>query len=173
LTRCAACWAKFMASITPGDLKYSVGSARAAQKPIEAAMKIAKVIHGQIRIYRASKRFHGKTMGSLSMMGKADYRHADGHVMAGRSITSRLAMRMRWKNNLKFARRSVSASRAVMFEPIQGESGAIVPPDDFWPRVRAATKKYGVFSLRMKCKRVWVGPGSCGALNIGTSCLTF
>ena len=22
---------------------------------------------------------------------------------------------------------------AVMFEPIQGESGAIVPPDDFWP----------------------------------------
>ena len=34
-----------------------------------------------------------------------------------------------------------------MFEPIQGEAGAIVPPDDFWPRVREITKAYGVLLI--------------------------
>ena len=35
----------------------------------------------------------------------------------------------------------------VLFEPIQGEAGGIVPPDDFWPRVRDVTKKYGVLLI--------------------------
>jgi putrescine aminotransferase len=50
---------------------------------------------------------------------------------------------------------------AVMFEPIQGESGAIVPPDDFWPRVRAATKKYGVLLI---ADEVQTGLGRTGKL---------
>jgi len=50
---------------------------------------------------------------------------------------------------------------AVMFEPIQGESGAIVPPDDFWPRVRASTKKYGVLLI---ADEVQTGLGRTGKL---------
>jgi len=48
-----------------------------------------------------------------------------------------------------------------MFEPIQGESGAIVPPDDFWPRIRAATKKYGVLLI---ADEVQTGLGRTGKL---------
>ena len=50
---------------------------------------------------------------------------------------------------------------AVMFEPIQGESGAIVPPDDFWPCVRELTKKYGVLLI---ADEVVTGFGRAGAL---------
>lgn len=32
-------------------------------------------------------------------------------------------------------------------EPIQGEAGAIVPPDDFWPRIRKATREHGVLLI--------------------------
>jgi putrescine aminotransferase len=36
---------------------------------------------------------------------------------------------------------------ACVFEPIQGEAGAVVPPDDFWPRVRAACDKFDVLLI--------------------------
>jgi putrescine aminotransferase len=50
---------------------------------------------------------------------------------------------------------------AVMFEPIQGESGAIVPPDDFWPRIRAATKKHNALLI---ADEVQTGLGRTGRL---------
>ena len=50
---------------------------------------------------------------------------------------------------------------AVLFEPIQGEAGAIVPPDDFWPRVRAATQHYGVLLI---ADEVQTGMGRTGKL---------
>ena len=46
-------------------------------------------------------------------------------------------------------------------EPIQGEAGAIVPPDDFWPRLRAITHKYGVLLI---ADEVQTGMGRTGKL---------
>jgi putrescine aminotransferase len=50
---------------------------------------------------------------------------------------------------------------AVLMEPIQGEAGAIVPPDDFWPRIREATKQYGVLLI---ADEVQTGFGRTGKL---------
>jgi putrescine aminotransferase len=49
----------------------------------------------------------------------------------------------------------------VMFEPIQGEAGAIVPPDDFWPCIREATRKYGALLI---ADEVQTGLGRTGKL---------
>ncbi len=46
-------------------------------------------------------------------------------------------------------------------EPIQGEAGAIVPPDDFWPRIRKATKEHGVLLI---ADEVQTGLGRTGKL---------
>jgi putrescine aminotransferase len=46
-------------------------------------------------------------------------------------------------------------------EPIQGEAGAIVPPDDFWPRIRELTKHYGVLLI---ADEVQTGFGRTGKL---------
>jgi putrescine aminotransferase len=50
---------------------------------------------------------------------------------------------------------------AVLMEPIQGEAGGIVPPDDFWPRIREATKHYGVLLI---ADEVQTGLGRTGTL---------
>jgi len=49
----------------------------------------------------------------------------------------------------------------VLMEPIQGEAGGIVPPDDFWPRIREATKKYGTLLI---ADEVQTGLGRTGKL---------
>jgi len=49
----------------------------------------------------------------------------------------------------------------VLLEPIQGEAGGIVPPDDFWPRVREITKHYGVLLI---ADEVQTGLGRTGKL---------
>jgi putrescine aminotransferase len=46
-------------------------------------------------------------------------------------------------------------------EPIQGEAGAIVPPDDFWPRIREATRKYDTLLI---ADEVQTGLGRTGKL---------
>ncbi len=49
----------------------------------------------------------------------------------------------------------------VLLEPIQGEAGAIVPPDDFWPRVRKATLHYNTLLI---ADEVQTGLGRTGKL---------
>jgi putrescine aminotransferase len=49
----------------------------------------------------------------------------------------------------------------VLMEPIQGEAGAIVPSDDFWPRIREATRHYGTLLL---ADEVQTGLGRTGKL---------
>jgi putrescine aminotransferase len=46
-------------------------------------------------------------------------------------------------------------------EPIQGEAGAIVPPDDFWPRIRRACDRHGVLLI---ADEVQTGMGRTGKL---------
>ena len=74
--------AKLMADITPGDLKYSWFAASGTEA-IEAAIKFAKVYTRKPAFIVAVKAFHGKTMASLSMMGKADYRQPVGILYGG------------------------------------------------------------------------------------------
>ncbi len=49
----------------------------------------------------------------------------------------------------------------VIMEPIQGEAGAIVPPDDFWPRIRKACDEYGALLI---ADEVQTGLGRTGKL---------
>ncbi len=152
--------AKLMAEITPGDLKYSWFGASGTEAN-EAAMKIAKLYTGKSAFIVGVKAFHGKTMGSLSLMGKADYRAPMGQMYAGQVYHVPFGDADAVEKQLEICDKVGIGVAAVMFEPIQGESGAIVPPDDFWPRVRAATKKYGVLLI---ADEVQTGLGRTGKL---------
>jgi len=152
--------AKLLASVTPGELKYSWFGASGTEAN-EAAMKIAKLYTGKTAFIVAVKGFHGKTMGSLSLMGKADYRAPMGAMYAGQVYHVPFGDADAVEKQLEICEKVGIGVAAVMFEPIQGESGAIVPPDDFWPRVREATKKYGALLI---ADEVQTGLGRTGKL---------
>ena len=152
--------AKLLATVTPGDLKYSWFAASGTEA-VEAAIKIAKLYTGKSAFIVAVKAFHGKTMGSLSMMGKADYRAPMGPLYAGPVYHVPFGDAEAVEKQLEICDKVGIGVAGVLFEPIQGEAGAIVPHDDFWPRIRAATKKYGALLI---ADEVQTGLGRTGKL---------
>ncbi len=152
--------AKLLATITPGDLKYSWFGASGTEAN-EAAMKIAKLYTGKTAFIVGVRAFHGKTMGSLSLMGKSDFRAQMGAMYAGQVYHVPFGDAEAVEKQLEICDKVGVGVAAVMFEPIQGESGAIVPPDDFWPRIREATRKYKVLLI---ADEVQTGLGRTGKL---------
>ncbi len=152
--------ARLMAEITPGDLKYAWFAASGTES-IEAAIKLAKVYTQKPAFIVSVKGFHGKTMASLSMMGKADYRQPVGVMYGGPVYHVPYGDAAAVEQQLEICDKVGIGVAAVLMEPIQGEAGGIVPPDDFWPRIRAATKKYGALLI---ADEVQTGLGRTGKL---------
>lgn len=152
--------ANLMAQITPGDLKYSFFAASGTEA-IEGAIKLAKMYTKKPGFIVATKAFHGKTMGSLSMIGKSDFREPLGILYGGPVYHVPFGDADAVEQQLEICQKVGVGIAAVMLEPIQGEAGAIVPPDDFWPRVRQTTKHYGVLLI---ADEVQTGLGRTGKL---------
>ncbi len=152
--------ARMIADITPGDLKYSffAGSGTEAN---EGAIKLAKMYTKKSGFIVAVKGFHGKTMGSLSMIGKKEYREPVGQLYGGPVYHVPFGDADAVERQLEICETIWVGIAAVMMEPIQGEAGAIVPPDDFWPRIRVATEKYGVLLI---ADEVQTGIGRTGKM---------
>jgi putrescine aminotransferase len=152
--------ARLMGQITPGDIKYSFFAASGTES-IEGAIKLAKLYTKKPGFIAATKAFHGKTMGSLSMLGKSDYREPVGMLYGGPVYHVPFGDAEAVEHQLDICQKVGIGIAACLFEPIQGEAGAIVPPDDFWPRVREATKRYGVLLI---ADEVQTGLGRTGKL---------
>ena len=152
--------AKLMADITPGDIKYSFFTASGTEA-IEGAIKLAKMYTKKSAFIVATKAFHGKTMGALSMLGKADYRVPPGMLYGGPVYHVPFGDADAVERQLQICDQVGIGVAAVMMEPIQGEAGAIVPPDDFWPRIRKSTKDHGVLLI---ADEVQTGLGRTGKL---------
>lgn len=152
--------ARMMADLTPGDLKYSWFAASGTEA-IEAAIKIAKLYTQKPAFIVAVKAFHGKTMGSLSMLGKADFRQPMGTLYGGPVYHVPFGDAYAVEQQLEICDKIGVGVAGVLLEPIQGEAGAIVPPDDFWPRVRQATLHYNTLLI---ADEVQTGLGRTGKL---------
>jgi putrescine aminotransferase len=152
--------ARLMAQITPGNLKYSWFAASGTEA-IEASLKVSKLYTQKSAFIVAVKAFHGKTLGSLSMMGKADYRQPMGMLYGGPVYHVPFGDADAVERQLEICDNVGIGIAGVLFEPIQGEAGAIVPPDDFWPRVREVTKHYGVLLI---ADEVQTGLGRTGKM---------
>lgn len=152
--------ARLIADIAPGDIKYSFFCASGTEA-IEGAIKLAKMYTKKPAFIVGVKAFHGKTMGSLSMMGKADYRQPPGVLYGGPVYHVPFGDAEAVEKQLDICDKVGIGVAGVLFEPIQGEAGGIVPPDDFWPRIREATKKYGTLLI---ADEVQTGLGRTGKL---------
>ncbi len=152
--------ARLLAMITPGDIKYSFFCASGTEA-IEGSIKLAKMCTRKSGFIAALKAFHGKTMGSLSMIGKSDYKLPVGTLYGGPVYHVPFGDADAVEQQLDICRKVGIDIAAVLMEPIQGEAGAIVPPDDFWPRLRELTRQYGVLLI---ADEVQTGFGRTGKL---------
>ena len=160
--------ARLMAQITPGDIQYSFFCATGTES-IEGAIKLAKMYTRKNGFVVAVNAFHGKTMGSLSMMGKAEYRSPPGTLYGGPIYHVPFGNAEAVERQLDICQKVGVDIAAVLMEPIQGKAGAIVPPDEFWPRVREVTRHYGVLLIADEVQTGMGGPASCGASITGMS----
>lgn len=101
----------------------------------EAAIKLSRKT-GRSHIVATQGSFHGRTMGALSLTGQPSKREPFlpllkniKHVPFG---------------DIEAMRRCISKKTAmVIVEPIMGEAGVIVPPDDYLQQLRALCDKSG------------------------------
>jgi putrescine aminotransferase len=137
--------ARVIAHITPGDIQKGF-FANSGTEAIEGALKLAKFYTGKKGIISMQRGFHGKTLGSLSVTGKAVFREPILPLLEGvRFVPYGCACAV--EEELKAAQSVGDDIAAVIIEPVQGEAGAIVPPPDFLPRLRQICDFYGVLLI--------------------------
>jgi putrescine aminotransferase len=147
---------RLLAGIAPGDMANAF-VCNSGTEAVEGAMKIARVATGRAGFVCADGAFHGKTLGALSLMSKESFRAP---------VEPLLGPVFRIPFGDAAAAEEVLASHggelaAFVIEPVQGEAGAIVPPDDFLPRVRAACDEHGVLLI---ADEVQTGLGRTGKM---------
>lgn len=151
---------------TPARVFFTNSGAEA----IEGAMKLARYASGRPSYIAFIGAFHGRTFGALSLTAsKASQRrrfapllsqvfHAPFPTRARGISTDESISRI----EELFATVAPPESVAAVFvEPIQGEGGYLVPPDDFLPRLRELTARHGILLV---ADEVQSGMGRTGHL---------
>jgi 4-aminobutyrate aminotransferase len=151
---------------TPARVFFTNSGAEA----IEGAMKLARYTSGRPSYIAFIGGFHGRTFGALSLTAsKASQRRGFAPLLssvfhapfpaASRGITTDDSLK---RIEELFATVAPPESVAAVFvEPIQGEGGYLVPPDDFLPRLRELTLKHGILLV---ADEVQSGMGRTGKL---------
>jgi putrescine aminotransferase len=151
--------AELLGELAPGDLQESFFISNGTDA-VEGAMKLARLYTGKSGFISCVRGFHGKSYGSLSLMGKAEYRLPfepllqDVYFVPFGDATAVEA-------ELRKAEQVGMSIAGVVTEPVQGEAGAIVPPDDYWPRLREMCTRYGVLLI---ADEVQTGMGRTGKM---------
>jgi taurine--2-oxoglutarate transaminase len=148
--------AKMIADVAPGDLNkvfFALGGAEAN----ENAIKFARQYTGKQKLLARYISYHGATHGAITLSG--DYRRPPVepgipgvvHVFdpycyrclfgytretCHRECITHIEKVIQYENPDTIA--------ALFMEGVTGSNGILVPPDDYWPRLREITRKYGI-----------------------------
>lgn len=151
--------AKLLADLTPGKLQYSFFT-NSGTEACEGAIKLAKLHTERKSIIATTKGFHGKSLGALSATAKGIFRQPYLPLLPGfhhLPFGDADAIEMMLKS-CSFIGEDVAA---VILEPIQGEGGVNIPPDDYLPRVRKICDNYGALLI---LDEVQTGMGRTGKM---------
>jgi putrescine aminotransferase len=154
-----AALAKVLAEVTPGDLQNSFFINNGTDA-IEGAIKLARLYTKRNTFISTLGGFHGKSMGALSLMGKASFRLPFmGGLQDVRFVPYGDADALDQQMCILEAVGQLPA--AVVVEPVQGEAGGVVPPDDYLPRVREICTRHGTLFI---ADEIQTGMGRTGKL---------
>jgi len=107
---------------------------------IEAAMKFARKFTGKKGMVAMKGSYHGKSFGALSLTFNPKYKKAFQPLVEKVSFAS--------YGDIESLRSAIDDDTGfVILEPIQGESGIIVPPDGFLQDVRKLCDEKGILLI--------------------------
>jgi putrescine aminotransferase len=154
-----AALAKLLAMVTPGELQnaFFINNGTDA---IEGAIKLARLYTKRNTFISTLDGFHGKSMGSLSLMGKASFREPFmGGLQDVRFVPYGDADAL--EAELAKAAHVGTPIAAFVVEPVQGEAVGVVPPEDYLPRARELCTKHGALLI---ADEIQTGMGRTGTL---------
>lgn len=168
---------KKISEVAPGHLNktfFCLGGAEAN----ENAIKLARLYTGRNKILARYRSYHGATHGAMALTG--DYRRlAVEPTMPGavhfldpycyrcpfgwtretchRECISHIEEIIQYEGPDHIA--------AIIMEGVTGSNGLIVPPDDYWPRVREICDKYGILLISDEVMSGWGRTGKWFAVD--------
>ena len=149
--------AKLLCDHSFGDRAFFCNSGTEAN---EAAIKLARKYASQTRstdcyeIVTMQGAFHGRTYGALSATPNEKYQHGFGPLVPGFKYVP--------YGDITAAERAVdNRTAAILVEPIQGEGGVNVPPDDYLAGLRRICDASGALLI---LDEIQTGMGRTGRL---------
>jgi len=165
--------AEKLVKITPGNFNKRVYFGSSGAEAIEASLKIARYYTRRSRMISFLGGFHGRTFAGMTMSGSKKVQRSGFaglipevyhvpypycyHCIFNQTYPEcikkdfegvPLIYCLSYLTDVIFERLIDPEDVAlIMVEPIQGEGGYIVPPQEFLPALRAITDKYGIILI--------------------------
>jgi acetylornithine/LysW-gamma-L-lysine aminotransferase len=117
-----------IASVAPPSLN-KIFFANSGAESVEAALKFARKYSGRHGVIAMNGGYHGKTFGALSVTYSEKYRKSFMPLLDGVKFVP-------YSDPSVLEEAIDDTIGSVILEPIQGETGIIVPPDDLLPKIR-------------------------------------
>jgi taurine---2-oxoglutarate transaminase len=144
----------------------------------EAAIKIARLVTGKNKIVARYRSYHGSTMGSIALTG--DHRRwpvepaAKGQgVVFGPEVNcydcpikhSYPGCNIACADYLEHMITNESDVAAVVVEPVVGTNGVLVPPPEYFPRLRSICDRHSVLLIADEVMSGWGRTGRWFAMD--------
>lgn len=147
--------------ITPGEFQKKVFFGLSGSDAVDCALKLVRYHSGRPRVISFVGAYHGMTMGALSLSGftktmvKKFMPLIPGIVHVPYPFCYRCPMKQKYPSCgllcIRFIEEQVFEKycppeevSAIFIEPIQGDAGIIVPPDEYLPELYNLCEKYGI-----------------------------
>ena len=168
---------KKLAEVTPGDLNktfFALGGAEAN----ENAVKIARFYTGRHKILTRYRSYHGATHGAIALTG--DYRRLpvepampgvvhflDPYCYRCPFGWTRETCHLECISHVEevIQHEGPDQIAAIMLEGVTGTNGLIIPPDEYWPRMREICDKYGILLISDEVMSGWGRTGEWFAVD--------
>jgi len=152
--------AEKLAEIVPSPLCRSFFCNSGAEA-VEGAMKLARKYTRKYEFIAFYRSFHGRTLGSLSLTAQMKYKRGMGPYIPGvvhipPPYCYRCSLRLTIPDCdlacAELLREAIEYGSsgdvaALIFEPIMGEGGVIVPPDGYFSRVKGVCTEHGMLLI--------------------------